>query len=420
MLNQLAKSASLQAFTKEVQTSPSLLIEHLWDTPKALLVLLAQKATGKNVLIVSGKKEDRFLESFPFFFGKDIIDFPPWETLPGEDIPPSSDISGRRLEILYQIAERKEPLIIHCPLWGLLQKTIPPKKLSTLCATLRKGEEASFTKVIDLLHDLGYKKCSIASDKGEFAVRGGIIDVFPTSSFDPYRIDFFGDTIETIRTYDSISQKTLTQVDSLFLSPASEWELLKKEKELSTLLDYVGPDTLLILDDLFAIENEYVKLKALPGMQGRSFFSLEELIKDLPNFTHLFFVNQKIEELSSVKITKKQGRELYSGKNPFQKITFDFFDKPLSSLRFYHPFLEISHFFSRFESDAAATKEEILLGIHHHNTLDLSLNFITSGPAEENMIAEKAKELSVIFPKKTKFHIGYLPSGFILQDTLFT
>ena len=102
MLNQISESASLKAFIKEVRTAPSLLIEHLWDVPKALLILLAQKATGKNVLIISGKKEDRFLESFPFFLGKEITDFPSWETLPNENVPPSADIAGRRLQILYQ------------------------------------------------------------------------------------------------------------------------------------------------------------------------------------------------------------------------------------------------------------------------------------------------------------------------------
>lgn len=420
MLNDLLKSASLQAFYEEIQTSSSLLIEHLWDTPKALLTLLAQKATGKNILILSGKKEDRFLESFPFFSGKEIIDFPSWETLPNENVPPSSDISGRRLEILYQITKKTEPLIIHSPLQGLLQKTISPKELSSLCTILRKGEETSFSRLPELLIELGYKKCPVASDKGEFAVRGGIIDIFPTSSFNPYRIDFFGDTIESIRTYDPIGQKSLSHIDSLFLSPASEWALLKKTKNLVTLLDYLGPNTLIILDDLFAIENEYVALKSLPGMQGRSFFSLDDFVKMLPNYTHLFFVDRKIEELSSVLINEKKGREFYSRKTPFHSITFDFFTTPLSSRRFHHPFIEIMEFFSRFENQSAATREEILLGIHQHHTLDLDLHFITNGPAEESMIVEKAKELEVIFPKKTQFHTGYLPSGFVVQDSLFT
>ncbi|MES2199392.1 MAG: transcription-repair coupling factor [Chlamydiota bacterium] len=420
MLTKLLESSSLQAFYREVQTSSSLLIEHLWDTPKMLLTLLAQKATGKNILILSGKKEDRFLESFPFFLGKEIIDFPPWETLPNENVPPSSDISGRRLEILYQITQKQEPLIVHSPLQGLLQKTISPKELSPLCKVLRKGEDTPFTELTELLEKLGYKRRPVAADKGEFAVRGGIIDIFPTASFDPYRIDFFGDTIETIRTYDPIGQKSLTQVDSLFLCPASEWSLLKEAKELVTLLDYMGPNTLLILDDLLAIENEYVALKSLPGMQGRAFFSLDELIKKLPDYTHLFFVDQKIEELSSVHLKDKKGREFYSGKTPFQSITFDFFTAPFSSLRFHHPFVEIMQFFSRFESQSAATKEEILLGIHHHHNLPIDLHFVVNGPAEECMILEKAKELDVTFPKKTQFHTGYLPSGFILQDSLLT
>ncbi len=420
MLEPFLKSPSLGAFIKEIQSTSSLLIEHLWDAPKALLILLAQQAIKKNVLILSGKKDDRLLESLNFFSQEPVLDFPSWETLPGEDIAPSSDISGRRLEILYGIAKSKKPVILHTEVSGLLQKTIPAKTLTSLCKILRKGEETPFEELLRLLEKLGYVRRPVATDKGEFAVRGGIIDIFPTSSFDPYRIDFFGNIIETIRTYDPIGQKSLSFVDSLFLCPASERDLIQQTKNTVPLLDYLGPDTLIVLDDLFAVEEEYVSLKSLPGMQGSNVFSLEDLSQNLVKLPHVFFVNHDIEELSSVRISQKKGREFYSGKNPFQEICFDFFQKPISSLRFRHPFVEIDRFFSRFENKSAAGKEEILLGIEHHKNLGIDLHLITSGAAEEQMIKDSAKELSVTLPKKTTFQTGYLPSGFVLEDTLLT
>jgi len=418
MLDEVLQSPSLEAFAAKIRTS-SVLIEHLWDTPKALLSVLAQKATNKNVLIVSGKKEDRFLQSFPFFSGEEILDLPAWETLPSEKASPGLDISGRRLQTLYEISKAKRPFFLHCSLQSLIQKTLPPESLVPLCSFIRKGREISFSGLTDLLIKLGYKRSPVASDKGEFAVRGGIVDVFPVASLDPYRIDFFGDEVDSIRTYDPIGQKSLHPVDSLFLCPVSERALLLKEKKPVTLPEYLGPNTLIVLTDLLEIEDEYVALKSLSGMQGPLFFSFEDFMKELPKFTHLLFSDHKAEELSNAVITGKQGRDFYSGKEPFETVTFDFFSVSLKASRFRHPFIEIPAFFSRFENVSAANKEEIFLGIGSRSSSPLSLKFITGNESEERMIREKLLELGSSVPQKIQFLQGYLPSGFALENPLF-
>jgi transcription-repair coupling factor (superfamily II helicase) len=165
LLEKLFSDPSLQKFKEEVLASSSLLIENLWDTPKALLTVLLWKATGKNILIISGKKEDRFLDALSFF-GKEALDFLPWETLPGEEIPPSLDISGQRLDILYKLAKKKKGHIVHCPVQSLMQKTVSKKKLIPLCLSLKKGEETSFEALPELLTNLGYIRTPVASDKG--------------------------------------------------------------------------------------------------------------------------------------------------------------------------------------------------------------------------------------------------------------
>jgi transcription-repair coupling factor (superfamily II helicase) len=416
MLEQLLKKPALQAFSSQLDSS-SLLIERLWQTPKALLSLLAQKATNKNILFISAKRDDRLLQSFSFFLGKEIFDLPAWETLPGENIAPSSDISGKRLSLLFSIAKSKNPVVVHATLQSLLQKTLSPKTLSESCLFLKKGEDTSFSHLLLLMEKLGYVRRPLASDKGEFAVRGGIIDIFPTSSLDPYRIEFFGDTIESIRTYDPIAQKSIAAADSLFLCPASEWESLQKEKKTSSLLEFLGSNTLIILDDLLALEDEAVSLQSLPGMHGRLIFSFQDFVKQIPNFTHLFFLDHKVEELSNVQLSEKKGRDFYSGKKPFQPLSFDFFHTNFTVSRFHHPFLEIPIFFSRFENQSAATKEEILLSLQNHPSVELHL--ITSGIAEEESIRKTTKELKVSFPKNTTFEQGYLPSGFALADKSF-
>src|SRR5690606_1486513 len=127
---------------------------------------------------------------------------------------------------------------------ALLQRTISPKTLQNLCHEWKKGDTISFDKLSDFLINLGYTKMPIASDKGEFAIRGGILDIFPISALEPYRLDFFGDTLEEIRTYDPVGQKSIKKVDRIFLSPASEGHLLKSEENPSLLWDYIGKKAL--------------------------------------------------------------------------------------------------------------------------------------------------------------------------------
>lgn len=416
MLDKVLQSASLKAFFEEIQTKPSFLMEHLWDCPKALLCLLAQKATGKNILVISGKKEDRFLDNFAFLKKEEILHLPPWESLSIEGLPSSPDISGKRFEILHTLAQKKEKVILHIEVSALVQKTLSPKNLLPLCSLWKKGDEIAFDQIPSLLNKLGYQRKPVASNKGDFALRGGILDVFPISASDPYRIDFFDNTIDSIRIYDPVGQKTVKKVEEIFLSPASEWDLIQAEKKAASILDYMGPETLIILDDLLAIEDSYVSLKSLPGIPPQLMYPLEDLLKALPKFSHMFWLDHQAEDLSDVSIIKKQGRKFYSGETPFQPLSFQFFQEEFKSIRFNHPFVEVADFFCKLENKESSTLEEILQGITNHHREIVELDFIVNAASEEKMIREKLKELDVSLPKKHPFISGYLSSGFVLPD----
>ena len=116
---------------------------------------------------------------------------------------------------------------------------------------------------------MGYQRRPVAADKGEFAVRGGIIDIFPVSSPDPFRIEFWGDDIESIRIYDPIGQKWIQcPAETLEITPARELEFLSKESHLSTILDYLGPNTIIMFDDLLALEDRYSALVNLRNIHA--------------------------------------------------------------------------------------------------------------------------------------------------------
>lgn len=376
-------SSSLEQFRDVVAKEPSLLIEGLWDAPKALIVRLLQGK--KNILVLtSDAKESKLLDDAAYFKIENLIEFPSWETLPGEEIAPSPDIVGKRLEILHNLIHSKKKHVVVCPLQAALQKVPSPAFLKPLCRLLKKGEEISFSSLPQWLIKSGYRRSSVVADKGEFAIRGGIIDIFPVSAVEPYRIEFFGDVIDNIRSFDPIGQKSIAKVDTMFISPALELELLNQDKHPSSILAYLD-ETIVIFDNLLKLEDRYVAFKTLPGSKSKFFLTFEELLNEVKD--HLFWIEEKIEELSETQVNKKVGRDYYSGKQPLQPLSFEFFHRKFETKRWNHPFLEVD------------------LSGSHQNT-----HFICDSEAEENMIRQK-------YPQTKKIERGYLSSGFGLSDS---
>ncbi len=114
-------------------------MEGLWDAPKALLVRFLQEATHKNIVILTAEsKMSKLLDDAAYFKIPEIMEFPAWETLPGEEISPSPDIVGKRLLILHTLLKKKTPQVVVCPLQSVLQKVPSPAFLEPLCRTLTK------------------------------------------------------------------------------------------------------------------------------------------------------------------------------------------------------------------------------------------------------------------------------------------
>ncbi|MGE3534972.1 MAG: transcription-repair coupling factor [Parachlamydiales bacterium] len=413
----LLSSPSLEAFEQFSPKEPSILIEELWDAPKAALIYLLLQSTKKNILVISSGSEDRLYQDISTLSGDSVLEFPSWETLPGEEILPSPDIVGKRFDTLFELLNKKKPSILISSLQACLQKLPSPKLIKPLCQSWKSGDEINFSSLPEKLTQMGYRRAPVVSDKGEFALRGGILDLFPISSFDPYRIEFFGDAIEQIRTFDPISQKSIQKVDRLFLPPASELELLKQDPKPSSLIDYVGSDLLVIFNNLLAIEDRYVAIKKMPSFGGKYFASLEELFEKCQRFPVHFWAEHPIEELSDVQISKKAGRRYYSGKEPLQSLSFQVLDQEITTKRWQHPFREVGDFFSLSEDKAASTGSEILHGIHRFAKSNIDLHFTAATEAEEHSLKERIAQEKISLPKNTHFDHGYLSSGFVVSDS---
>ncbi len=416
-LNQtLLKSANLAQFLEIVRQEPSLLIEELWEGPKAALIWLIAKATGKNILVIGGSTDDRLYEDLSFFPLPALVDFPSWETLPGEEIAPSPDLVGKRLQVLHALMTASSPHVVLAPLQAVLQKLPTPKSLKPQTAIWKKGTALAFASLPALLSSLGYRRGPVVSDKGEYALRGGILDIFPPSSLDPYRVEFFGDDIEQIRTFDSVSQKSIAKANEFLLPPASETALLQKDKTLCTLLDYLGKETVIIFNDLLAIEDHWVALKNLLGGNSSFFVSFEDFFTQTESLHRLFWTAERMEELSEVHMEKKVGRAFYSGKDPLQPLTFQILDREIKSKRCLHPFIPVADFFSLSENKAASTQEEVLHALNRFSKTELEVHFICSTESEKNAFVSRVQSDQISLPMNTEYHIGYLSSGFVLED----
>src|SRR4029078_3553967 len=117
----------------------SILIEELWNAPKALIAALAQKVTGKHLLILTGGsvEETRLFHDFAFFTDVPVVNFPAWETLPSENIAPSPDIVGERYQLLEKLANHTTPYIIISSLQACLQRLLPPQSFNKLHLSLQ-------------------------------------------------------------------------------------------------------------------------------------------------------------------------------------------------------------------------------------------------------------------------------------------
>ncbi len=393
-LGSCAANEQLAAFTEACKGGKSLLVEELWDTPKAILASLAQEATGKHIVIVTGGvRESRLFDDFTYF-GKEAHEFPAWETLPSEKIPPSPDVVGERLEILRKI--NGGPMILLCPVQALLQRVTPPKRLHEGCWTLNVGDEVPFDQLIEILEAGGFQRRPVASEKGEYAIRGGIIDLFPVGSSDPYRVEFWGDTIEAIRIYDPVGQKSVDKAKTITFTPALELE------QTASLFDYLGKETILIFDDLLAIEDRYVSLEELPGAISSSFVRFSDFLEETSGLQRLYWPAQTIDELGEVTALESG----YYSKG-LMAISFPAFATEFEGLRWKNPFQEVAHVLTE--------GEELLDSLGEAQDLGLKIEFLCEKGSDEEHLKEMIAARSIVLPEDTTFERGYLSSGFVLD-----
>ncbi|WP_206109946.1 transcription-repair coupling factor [Peteryoungia ipomoeae] len=210
-----------------VDAQSALTLSHVPDGMDAFILADLARQGKPVAYVVSDGQRLQNIEQTLGFAAPDIpvLTLPAWDCLPYDRVSPSADVSARRLAALSGLIAlylNPHPAIVLVTVNAMLQKVAPADVIDSLGFSAKPGNQVRMDDVAARLERNGFDRVATVREVGEFAVRGGILDVFVPGSEEPVRLDFFGDTLESIRSFDPASQRTIGQVRSLDLNPMSE------------------------------------------------------------------------------------------------------------------------------------------------------------------------------------------------------
>ena len=160
-----------------------------------------------------------------------VVLFPPWDCLPYDRTGPAPEITAQRISAIKQIdffQENNIPFILLTTASALLQKMRRPEIIKKASVLAKPNKRVDINRLSKFLVTNGYLRTPTVREAGEFSVRGGIVDIFPSGFDVPVRLDFFGDVIEKIKKFDPVTQMSLEEIPEMDLSPVSEILLTEK------------------------------------------------------------------------------------------------------------------------------------------------------------------------------------------------
>ena len=251
------------------------------------------RSVGRPILAVTatGREAEDLVAALRCFLPADVVaDFPSWETLPHERLSPRSDTVGRRLAVLRRLTHPDAsdtaygPLdVVVAPVRALLQPLV--KGLGDLVpVALKAGDEMPLDRVVEALAAAAYTRTDLVERRGEFAVRGGILDVFPPTEEHPVRVEFWGDTVEGIRWFKAADQRSLEVAQhGLWAPPCREVLLTESVRERAAVLAQQLPG----VADMLGKVAEGIAVEGMESLAPALVDGMESLLDVLPQGTHV-------------------------------------------------------------------------------------------------------------------------------------
>jgi len=226
-----------------------------------LLSRWREKVKGPLMVIAPHlRNAETFLEDLRFFMGESDVPsylFPQWETLPYDEIPPHPEIVRERVRVLFSLLKGEEAVIVSS-IKALMQKVLAPDDLRESVFSVSVGEEVDRDRFIHFLNEGGYSSARIVEERGDFSIRGAIIDLYTPFYEEPLRLEFDGDRIESIRRFETETQRSLPKgmMDHAILLPAKDASGDSFSQPLKTLLDYLKGNEILFIEEGDEVEKE--------------------------------------------------------------------------------------------------------------------------------------------------------------------
>ena len=185
----------------------------------------ARRRKGLVLFVASDEAQAEALTAAAAFFapGLRLLPFPAWDCLPYDRVSPKPDIESARLATLAALAKGVEgPAVIVTSVAAILQRVPPRAAIAEASFTAKLGKDVDRDALVAFLAGNGYARAGTVRDPGDFALRGGIVDLWPPGTDEPLRLDFFGETLDAIRKFDPVTQLSRDSVEKVELLPASE------------------------------------------------------------------------------------------------------------------------------------------------------------------------------------------------------
>jgi transcription-repair coupling factor (superfamily II helicase) len=220
-----------------------------------------EKVRGPLLVIVPHlRNAETLLEDLQFFINESDVPsflFPQWETLPYDEIPPHPEIIRERVRVLFSLLQGEEAVIVSS-IKALMQKVLAPVDLKESVFSLSAGDEVDRDRLIHFLQEGGYTSARIVEERGDFSVRGAIIDIYTPFYEEPLRLEFDGDRLESIRCFETGTQRSLPQgmIENAILLPARDVSKDSSSQPLKTLLDYLKGNEIIFIEEGDELEKE--------------------------------------------------------------------------------------------------------------------------------------------------------------------
>ena len=195
----------------------SFIIKKLWqDHTQSLLVITATEGQVVNL----HEQLNRIDPDIP------CLSFPGWDCLPYDRVSPSQDIVTQRLETLMTLVHHPQRYCLITSATALTQRLAPRLTLLGESLALKKGQSVKREALLTYLTSKGFRRCETVYEPGDYAIRGSIVDIFPTAYENPLRLDFFDDILDTLKSFDPLTQKTIESCEKVELKPIHEATLI--------------------------------------------------------------------------------------------------------------------------------------------------------------------------------------------------